>query len=207
MTGRATLALLGAITILAMFAACSSDAKAPATSTRPPADTRVEVTAGAVTVASAGFPVELPAADRDGVLNAMGAYITAATLRPLDGRGTADPIKQLSTASAVTLTEPEQDALVDRDVPRATGPVTVTLTPVNMTGLADRVGTVDLVGAAIDLVVETKSELGPVAIHRTGELMFTREGDAWRILGFRLTVTRDGAGLVSQSSSTTVSAP
>ena len=88
--------------------------------------------------------------------------------------------------------------------------MTVTLTPVNLTALADRAAKIDLVGATVDLTVRAATAQGPVAIHRTGELMFTRQDNGWKILGFQLAVTRDGAGIdaaAASTSSTTGSTP
>lgn len=201
-----TLCVFGFATTLTLLAACSGDGSTP-TKTVGRGDTQVDVTAGSVTVATAGYPAELAPADRDAVLSAIGTYITGATLRPLDGRDLGDLSQDFAPASAAALTGPEQDSLVDRDVPRATGPVKVTLTPVNLTALADPRGAIDLIGATIDLTVDAKSKGGPVEIHRTGELMFTRDGEAWKILGFRLAVTRDGTGLAAEPTSTTVSTP
>ena len=168
-------------------------------------DGRVRVTPGAVTVVTSGPPAELAAADRDAVLAAVGNYVQAATVAPLEGKKAPDVATLLTATAAPALQGAERDALLDADVPRATGRVTPALQPVNLHGLADNSGAIDLVGSTVDLTVHATAAGGPITIHRTGELMFTRDGAAWKILSFRLAVTRDGAGLgaATATSSTT----
>jgi hypothetical protein len=175
---------------------CSGDGSsesAPSTTTRP--DARVRATAGLVSVATAGAPVELAPADRDAIVDAVGGYVQDATVAPLEGKDVPDLADRFAPTSAAALQGAERDTLVDVGVPRATGRVTPTLQPVNLRGLADGSGAVDLVGATLDVTVHATAAAGPITIHRTGELMFTRDAGTWKILGFKLAVTRDGAGL------------
>jgi hypothetical protein len=176
-------------------AACSSggSTKATPTTTRP--NVHVRVTPGAVTVATAGPAVQLPDADRDALFAAVGSYVQDATIAPLEGEPAPDLASQFTAAAAPTLKGPERDALLDADLPRVSGRVTPTLQPVNLRALADAGGAIDLVGSTIDLTVQASAAGGPITIHRTGELMFTRDGGTWKILSYRLAVTRDGAGL------------
>ena len=75
----------------------------------------------------------------------------------------------------------------------------------SLKALADPSGTISLVGSTLDLTVRTTTAKGPVTIHRSGELMFTRDAGAWKIVSFKLAVTREGAGLdaAGATSSTT----
>jgi hypothetical protein len=188
------------------LAACSSGGSSATTGTTAPADAHVEAKAGAVDVASAGGPVTLADADRDAVLAAVSGYVQDATVAPIEGKAAPDLAGRFTAATAPALQGAQRDALVDTGVPRATGKVTATLAPVALRGLADPNGAIDLVGATLDATVTTTAAGGPVTVHRTGELMFTRDGGAWKILGFTLAVTRDGAGL-GAATSTTSKAP
>ena len=193
-------ALVAGLTV----AACSSgggSAKATPTTTTPKA--RVRVTPGLVSVASAGPAAQLSDADQAAVLAAVGDYVKAATIAPLEGTTVPDLAAHFAPAAAPALTGPERDALVDADVPRATGRITPTLQPVNLKALADAGGAIDLVGSTLDLTVQARTAGGPVTIHRSGELMFTRDAGTWKILSFKLAVTRDGAGIGTATSSTT----
>ena len=187
-----------------ILAACSgsSSSKPGTTSTRPAKPAAVSATVGTVTVAAGGLPAKLADADRDAVLAAVGHYVEAATIAPLSGKPTKNLAAQFTASAAPALTGPEQDALLDTTVPRSTV-VTTKLAPVNLTALSDQAGAIDLVGTTFDLTVSAKSKKGPITIHRSGEFMFTRDAGAWKVLGFTLAVTRDGAGLGTGPTSTT----
>ncbi len=202
--------VVAALAIVVLAGACSGSGSKTVEKPKPKVDTRVDATIGTVTVQSAGLPTELPTADRDALVAAVGNYVTEATLGPLDGHPSKNLASLLSTQSTDALTGPNADAFADSAVPPAKGKVTVTLTPVNLTALADRTAKIDLVGATVDLTVQAATTQGPVAIHRAGELMFTRQDGGWKILGFQLAVTRDGAGVdaaAASTSSTTGSTP
>ena len=194
------LVVIASLTAVALLVGCSSDSKKSGTSTpTPPPVANLSVKLGLAGVASAGAPVQLADADRQAVLNAVSGYIQNATLEPLQ-HPTADPAGKklaalLAPSAIAALTGPEHDALTDIGVGPATKAVTTKLVPVSLAGLADKTGAVDLIGATLDLTVATQAKLGPITIHRTGELMFVRDGSAWKILGFKLAVERDGAGL------------
>ena len=190
------------------LAACSSGGSGKATSTTTAPNAHVRVTPGTVTVVTAGPPAELAASDRDAIVTAVGSYVQDATLAPLEGKQVPDLASHFTAAAAPALQGPERDALLDVDVPRATGRVTPSLQPVNLHALADNVGAIDLVGTTLDLTVQASASRGPITIHRSGELMFTRDGGTWKILSFKLAVTRDGPGLgAANTTSSTTKAP
>ena len=198
-------ALLAGLTV----AACSSGGSTKATSSTTAApNARVRVTPGTVTVVTAGPPAELSAADRAAIVAAVGNYVQGATVAPLEGKAKADLASLFTATAAPALQGAERDALVDADLPKATGRVTPTLQPVNLHALADPTGAIDLVGSTLDLTVQATAAGGPITIHRSGELMFTRDTGGWKILSFRLAVTRDGAGLgAGTRTSSTTKAP
>lgn len=196
-----------AISVIALITACSSggseSARKPARVKPSPRAAALHATAGTVDVASGGKIVALPDADRDAALAVLDRYVAAATLAPLEGKPAENLAAAFTSTAAPALIGPEQDALVDTSVPKATGAVKAVLAPVNLTALSDQSGAIDLIGTTFDLTVNATANGGPIAIHRTGELMLTRDGDAWKILGFTLAVTRDGAGLGTAPTSTT----
>ena len=194
---------VGALTLISACSSGSSSSSSSTTTTTRAAFGAVHATAAKVDVASSGKLVALADADRDAVLASIDRYVAAATLAPLGGKAAANLAADFTTSAAPALTGPEQDALTDAAVPKATGAVKVTLAPLNLTALSDQSGAIDLVGTTFDLTVNTTASGGPVTIHRTGEFMLTRDGGAWKILGFTLAVTRDGAGLGAAPTATT----
>ena len=202
-SARQCLWAVGAITLISACSSGSSSSSPSTTTTTRPAPRAIHATVGKVDVASSGKIVAFADADRDAVLASIDRYVAAATLAPLGGKAATNLAADFTTATAPALTGPEQDALTDTSVPKATGAVKTTLAPLNLTALSDQQGAIDLVGATFDLTVNTTATGGPVTIHRTGEFVLTRDGGAWKILGFTLAVTRDGAGLGAPASATT----
>ncbi|MEP6626152.1 MAG: hypothetical protein ABJC79_17020 [Acidimicrobiia bacterium] len=193
-----------ALVSVGALAACSSGSSSSSgpSTTKPTPSASVNATAGLVGVVSAGQPAELSAADKTAVLHAVDAYVRAATLLPLKGKpSNLDAL--FASGAAPAATAPERDALTEDGLPAVTGGAKATLVPVSMSGLADASGAIDLVGTTIDLTVTGTAPKGAITIHRSGELMFERDGSDWKILSFKLAVTRDGAGLGTASSTTT----
>lgn len=186
------------------LAACgggSGETAAPTTTTRP--GTELTIAAGPVALESAGPAGALSDADRDAVIDTVRRYVTAATVDPLLGRGVGDLAPLLGAAVGSSLTAEDRAALVDEGLPEASGTVHAVATPVALTALVDQAGAVDLVGAALDLTVDARTKQGPVTVHRFGELVLARDGAAWRIDSFRLSVDRAGAGLEPATTTTT----
>ena len=198
------LALGTALTVAATACSGSGASKAQPTSTTAP-PTKLAATTAFVNVVSVDGEHALSPADQRALLNTVVAYVRAATVRPLKGKPNPNLAELFVPAAAASLQGPEAASLVDTGLPRATS-VDVKLQPVNLHGLADGTGAIDLVGGTIDLTASAKTAAGPVTIHRTGELMFERDSGTWKILGYQLAVTRDGAGLEAASSSTTTKA-
>lgn len=197
-TSFARRGLVITVSALTLLAACSSDstAKHRATPTTRPPSARVIATMGKLDMAVGGPQlVGLADSDRKAILAAIQRYVAVATMRPLNGKGTAALAAQLTASAAPALSGPDHDALEDAGIAKATGAIKAVLAPINLTALSDQGGAVDLVGATFDLTVNAEATAGPLTIHRSGELMFTRDGGTWKILGFTLAVTRSGDGI------------
>lgn len=206
-TGRPHRALAATVALVAVLAACSGDGSAPAAPGSPPRTTAVHATIGTVKVVSARPLVELSEADRAAVLAAVEEYVHDATIAPITGVRSRDLTELLAPMAAAGATGADGDALADAGAPRAVGRVDATLQPVDMTALGDENGAIDLVGTTLDLVVSARAATGKFSIHRRGELMFVRDGQEWKILGFTLAVERGGTGLGGATSTSTGSTP
>lgn len=198
------LALGAALTLAAAACSGSDGSKAQPTSTTAPA-TKLAAKTAFVNVVSVDGEHALSPEDQKALVGATVAYVREATVRPLKGQPNPDLAKLFVPAAAASLQGPEAASLVDSGLPKATS-VDVKLAPVNLHGLADGSGAIDLVGGTIDLTATARTAAGPVTIHRTGQLMFERDSGTWKILGYQLAVTRDGAGLEAAPSTTTTKA-
>lgn len=197
-----------ALVLCLLAAACSSGSsgsKGASSSTTAPA-ARLVARPGFVNVVSVNGEHSLTPADQRELLAAVVAYVRAASIAPLSGKPATGVDALFVPAAAAAITGPERATLLDADLPATTGPVNARLGRVSLHGLADATGAIDLVGATIDLTVTTRAAKGPITIHRTGELMYERDGGGWKVLGFQLAVTRDGAGLGPDSAASASSA-
>jgi hypothetical protein len=191
--------------LLGTATACSGSGGSKAsTSSTTAAASSGPLTAGTgfVTVASVSGDHPLAAADQRALKAAVLAYVKNATVAPLEGKPTTALAGTMVPAAAASLQGPDATTFTDAGLPRATG-VKVKVQPISLHGLADSTGAIDLVGSTLDVTVNATTKAGPITIHRSGQLMFERDSGTWKILGYQLAVTRDGAGLGSASSSTT----
>src|SRR5205085_3133215 len=84
------------------------------------------------------------------------------------------------------MTGPDRAALVDEGLPKPqSARVDVASADiVALTGLT-------VVSAGIHLLIEAKIGGTPLRIERTGELQLSLQGDAWKVIGYDVRVTRD----------------
>ena len=206
---RASLSTASLCALAVAVAACSGGGGKSASTSTTRSGTAVTIAAGPVTIAASGAAATLSDADRTAVVDTVRRYVTAASIDPLQGR----PVGELAvvfTPSATTQVKgPDRAAMLDDELPKATGKVTATATPLAMTALSDPTGAIVLVGVNLDLHLRAAAAKGPVDVKRTGALVLAKDGDSWKIASFRVTVDRTGAGLppTAASTSTTASRP
>jgi len=182
--------LLGAL----LLAACGGggDGARPA-STTTAAGPSVAFTAGPVTVERTAAGGDAAPNDVEDLLEASAAYVRAASLDPMAGRPAA--LTGLTTPEAAARTAgPDAEAFTDAGMGRVED-LRIRTTPAPITILTDATGTAVLAAVTIDVTITGETTRGPVTVHRTGELAFTRSGDAWLLDSWRLQVTREGRGV------------
>ena len=148
----------------------------------------VTMTAGDVTVYKVGNDARhMPDDVRDKVMATITAYVTAATVKPLE-QGAVD---NNGLATALDPAVAARDSRTGPRCPRRRRPaertdtrVVVTGAPVTMSGLADRASSVVVVTATIDTTATTKSAKGAINIKRTGDLVLRPNDDTWKIDGY-----------------------
>ena len=64
-------------------------------------------------------------------------------------------------------------------------------------------GRIVVVTARLDSIARTRTERGAITISRKGDLVFTPDGDTWKIDGYDLAVERSGKGLVAPTTAAT----
>ncbi|HEY3722068.1 MAG TPA: hypothetical protein VGN59_01780 [Acidimicrobiia bacterium] len=199
---RAPVAVACAVVALAL-AACGGGGSDPKAAAPSPAGTKLTLTPGAVQVAAAGNPGTLSDADKTAIMATLRRYIVAATIDPLHGKPVGNLDQVFTPAALAALIGPNRDATVDDGVPKATSTVVAKNPPVPLTALSDPSGAIGLVGASLFLDVNAKASRGPVRILRTGDVVLSHDGGAWKITSYRLSVARTGTGLPEPTTSST----
>jgi len=164
------------------------------------------VTIGDVTIYKVGNgPNSLPDDVRSKIVAAVSTYLDAATVKPLQTGAVDEASLATTLAPAATYRAAGVDrgALLDEGLPKATGRIVVNTLPLKLTALADGDGRVVVVTARLDSIARTRTQKGAVTISRKGDLVFTPDGDTWKIDGYDLAVERSGKGLVAPTTATT----
>ncbi|HEY7437789.1 MAG TPA: hypothetical protein VIC35_00165 [Acidimicrobiia bacterium] len=164
----------------------------------------LSISPGPVTVAAAGAPGVLSNADRDAIVGTVRTYVTDATIDPLLGKRVGNLSAVFAPAALAGTTGVNAAVLTDAGMPKASK-ITATAQPISITALSDPARAIGLVGAPLNLQVSARTKKGLVQVHRVGELALVREGGSWRIMGFRLAVSRAGADIGTTVPSTSAS--
>jgi hypothetical protein len=195
-----------AATLLLATALAASVVLAAVPATAKPRKPVVKITVGDITVYKVGNdPQTIPDDVRTKILAAVSTYVNAATVKPLQTGAVDDAALATTLGPAATQRAAGLDrvTLVDEGIPKAKGRIRVNTLPVKLTALADASGRIVVVTAVLDSIARTRTAKGAVTISRKGELVFTPEGDTWKIDGYDLAVERSGKGLGLSTTATT----
>jgi hypothetical protein len=143
-----------------------------------------------------GFPAALSPEQVTAIMDTAGKYLDQAVIEPLKtGEAAPDVSALFDPATAAQLSGPARGALFDEGLPRASGGITATAPVVEVSGLSDASGAFVLatVGSTVDIVAETDD--GDLTIHRVTDLTLVPDGPTWKISGYKVTVSRQGAGV------------
>ena len=166
----------------------------------------VKISIGDVTIYKVGdAPDTIPDDVRSKILAVVSTYVNAATVKPLQTGAVDDAALATTLGPAATqrATGLDRVTLVDEGIPKAVGRIRVNTLPVQLTALADSSGRIVVVTARLDSIARTRAAKGPITISRKGELVFTPDGDTWKIDGYDLAVERSGKGLAVPTTATT----
>ncbi|HLM17007.1 MAG TPA: hypothetical protein VK549_04230 [Acidimicrobiia bacterium] len=209
---RALTSLVAVLVVAVALASCSGgdDEKAATTTTTTKArepKTKVNMTLGDVSAASAGAPVTIAADQSQHVLDTLTTYVQDATVQPLrTGKpATADLGAVFDANTLASATTTDRGILIDEGLPQVTGDLTVTGLPVGLVGLGDQSGNLILITAAlaVDATGATKVK-GAAPVHILRKANFTLQPDAtgaWKITAYDVLVARDGTELSPTSTS------
>jgi hypothetical protein len=202
---RALPVALLAATALSACGGSDDGGAAKATTTTTGAGS-VSFVAGPVTVQRTAATGEADPAEVQALLAATSAYVEAASLAPMAGR--TGSLRTIATPGAIArATGTDADALGDASLGKVRD-VRVTAKPAPVTILTDANGAATLGAVTIDVTITGATAGGPITVHRTGELAFTKGTSGWSLDSWRLSVTLDGKGVpAAPRTSSTTKAP
>ncbi|MCJ7437713.1 MAG: hypothetical protein MUP97_08135 [Acidimicrobiia bacterium] len=207
----AALAVLGVVVVAAaaFFVLKSSNEKS---APEFKASTAVDLKPGATKVDAVGFSNDFPVDVQNQVLATLGAYVDNGIVAPLR-KGKANDASLATAfdpAGIARLVGAERATVLDENLPKAVGRITVKTPPVPLSALADGDGKIVLVATDVQFSVKARSAKGVLEISHTGSFVLAPDASgAWRITGWTLSTDRGGPGVppASTPASTPASDP
>ncbi len=165
------------------------------------ASEEIALTVGPIAINTVGFPVgTISVPISEAVMATLNAYVQSAIVDPLrKGKSNNDSLgKVFDLAALVRLSGADRAVVLDENLPKAIGKITVTSPPVPLTGLASigEGGTsVVLISADVQLAVRAQSAKGVVRVTRNGSFVLAPAADGtWKITGWTLSTEHRGPG-------------
>jgi len=162
------------------------------------ASTAVKLKTGALKVDAVGFSNDFPVGEQHQVLATLGAYVDNGIIAPLR-KGKANDASLAAAfdpAAIARLVGPERATVLDENLPKVEGKITVKTPPVPISALADSDGKIVLVSTDVQFSVKARSAKGAVEINHTGSFVFAPDANgAWKITGWTLSTDRGGPGV------------
>jgi hypothetical protein len=134
---------------------------------------------------------------RAGVTETLESYANEVVLPALRAGGTKADLRLYfsAAAGARAVSAPDRAAFVDEDLPpAAVVKPTGSYPSVALVGLVGPNGQVEVVTARFRLTLEATGLGTPLTIDRQGDLALVKDGAAWHIDSYAVTVTRDAPG-------------
>jgi hypothetical protein len=196
--GFTVLAVLGAVVVAAaLFFVLKKDSNEKS-GPELEASTAVNLRPGALKVDAVGFSNDFPVEAQHQVLATLGAYVDAGIVAPLR-KGKANDASLAAAfdpAAIARLVGTERATVLDENLPKVEGKITVKTPPVPISALADGDGKIVLVSTDVRFSVKARSARGAVEINHTGSFVFAPDANgAWRITGWTLSTDRGGPGV------------
>jgi len=154
----------------------------------------VQMTLGGVQNANAGAPATLGGDIANQIMTALAQYVDQGLVQPAKtGKPAADLAGLFDAGTQVALQGPDKDVLFERGQPERTGDFKPAATPVIITALSDGGGQFVLATAGFQYSAQVGVEGGTLATTRVIAMTFAPENGQWKITGYDVTVSRQGA--------------
>jgi hypothetical protein len=182
--------LVGAALIF-FFLARSDGGSGPSTKS---VSGEVKLTLGGINNANAGAPATLGDDAAGQIMAAVGEYVDKGLIAPVKtGKPPADVSGLFDGGTQAALQGPDKDVLFETGAPKRTGDFKPSADPVIITALSDGNGQFVLATATFNYRADVGVEGGTMNTARTITLTFAPDNGTWKITGYDVSVTRQGA--------------
>jgi len=163
----------------------------------------VQLTLGGVQNANAGAPATFGDDAASQIMTAVGQYVDKGLIAPVKtGKPPADVSGLFDAGTQAAIQGPDKDVLFESGKPALTGDFKPAAEPVIITALSDGNGQFVLATAAFTYRADVGVEGGTLTTARTIAVTFTPENGEWKITGYDVSLTRQGAQVEGSTTST-----
>jgi hypothetical protein len=163
----------------------------------------VQLTLAGVQNANAGAPATFGDDAANQIMTVVGQYVDRGLVVPVKtGKPAADVSGLFDAGTQVAIQGPDKDVLFESGKPALTGDFKPAADPVIITALSDGNGQFVLATATFAYRADAGVEGGTLTTARTIALTFTPENGAWKITGYDVALTRQGAQVEGSTTST-----
>jgi hypothetical protein len=154
----------------------------------------VKLTLGGVQNSNAGPPASLPDDAANQIMQVVGQYVDQGLVAPVKtGKPATNVAGLFDAGTQAALQGPDNDVLFESGQPKRTGDFKPSATPVLITALSDNNGQFVLATAGFTYTSDVAVAGGTLTTSRTTALTFAPDSGQWKITGYDVTVTRQGA--------------
>ena len=154
----------------------------------------VQLTLGGIQNANAGAPAQLGDDAATQIMTALGQYVDQGLITPVK---TDTPAKDLSglfdAGTQVAIKGPDKEVLFENGQPERTGDFKPAAEPVIIVALSNDNGEFVLATAGFNYTAEVGVKGGTLKAARNIAVTFAPENGQWKITGYDMSLTREGA--------------
>jgi hypothetical protein len=170
---------------------------------KKPVSANVQLTLAGVQNANAGAPATFGDDAANQIMTAVGQYVDRGLVVPVKaGKPATDVSGLFDAGTQAAIQGPDKDVLFESGKPALTGDFKPAAEPVIITALSDGNGQFVLATATFAYRADAGVEGGTLNTARTIALTFTPENGAWKITGYDVSLTRQGAQVEGSTAST-----
>lgn len=154
----------------------------------------VKLTLGGINNANAGAPATLGDDAASQIMAQVGQYVDKGLIAPVkSGKPPTDVSDLFDGATQAAIQGPDKDVLFENGTPKLTGDFKPSADPVILTELSDANGQFVLATATFNYRADLGVQGGAMNTARSISLTFAPENGPWKITGYDVSLTRQGA--------------